>query len=119
MALLDNLPETIYNGVNSLGGTAWDMTLSKRGAATKDAYGATSRAADTDYSGRGFVEDYSDAARAQGGIPISDRKAILLAFSFSVDPAAGDTLTAESVDYTIVSVARDPAEATWVCQVRA
>ena len=118
MALLDSLPETIYNAVNGLGGTTWDMTITKPGAVTKDAYGGTTRAAGTATTGRGFVEDYSDGARAQGGIPISDRKAILLAFSFSVDPAAGDTLTAEGADYTIVSVSRDPAEATWVCQVR-
>jgi len=117
MALLDGLAATIYGAAGNIGGTTWDMTLKKKGAATKDAYGGFTQTT-TDYTGRGFLEEYSDLARVAGGVPHTDRKAVLFASSFTVEPEAGDLLTAESTDFEIVSVSRDPAAATWTLQVR-
>jgi hypothetical protein len=117
MALLDEIAGLVYSAANGVGGTTWDITLKKRGAATVDAYGGYTQAT-TDTTGRGFIEDYTATARQMGGIPITDRKVTLFAASLSADPAVGDTVTAEGADYEIITVQRDPAAATWVCQAR-
>lgn len=119
MALIDQISAIVYAAANNVGGTTWDVTLKKKGAATADGNGGYTQST-TSYSGRGFIEEYSDAARALGGIPLTDRKAILFDASFTagIDPEAGDVLTAEATDYEIVKVSRDPAEATWTCQIR-
>lgn len=119
MALLDGLPDLIYNAVNGIGGTSWDMSLKKKAAAVRDQYGGFSQATTT-YTCRGLVEDYSEVARQSGGINMTDRKVTLFDSSFSsdVEPAVGDLITAEGTDREIVSVSRDPAGATWTLQVR-
>lgn len=117
MALLDEIAGLVYNAANGVGGTTWDITIKKAGAASVDAYGAYTQSTSST-TGRGFIEDYTAAARQMGGIPITDRKITLFAASLSVTPEVGDTLTAESADYQIISIERDPAAATWVCQAR-
>lgn len=119
MALLDDIADIVYNSVNSVGGTTWDMTITVKGEATKDAYGVTTQST-TSYTGRGFLDDYSDAQRLAGGFPLTDRRITLFDSSFTagIDPAPGDLITAESTDYEIVSIKRDPAEATWECRAR-
>jgi hypothetical protein len=118
MALLDNVASLVYSAANGIGGTTWDITLKKAGSATVDAYGGTTPGATTDATGRGFIEDYTATARQMGGIPITDRKITIFAASMSASPEVGDTVTAESADYQIITVQRDPAAATWVCQAR-
>lgn len=118
MALLDEIAGTVYSAANGIGGTTWDITLKKLGAATVDAYGGTTPGATSDSTCRGFIEDYTTTARQMGGIPLTDRKITLFTASMSADPAVGDTLTAEGTDYEIITVQRDPAAATWVCQAR-
>jgi hypothetical protein len=119
MALMDEIADIVYNAVNPIGGDNWDITLKVKAAATKDAYGVTTQST-TSYTGRGFLEDYSDAQRLAGGFPSTDRKIILFDSSFTagIDPAAGDIITAESTDYEIITIKRDPAEATWECRAR-
>ncbi len=117
MAVLDGLPLIIYNAAQGLGGTAWDVTLTKAGAITKTATGGFTTA-ETEYTGRGFLEEYSDLARQQGGFGLTDRKITLFAYSFSADPAVGDVLTVESTDYEIVTAQRDPSESIWICRAR-
>jgi hypothetical protein len=34
MAILDNISGIVYAAVNNVGGTTWDVTLKKKGAAT-------------------------------------------------------------------------------------
>lgn len=118
MALLDNVAGIVYSAANGVGGTTWDITLKKASAATVDAYGGTAPGSTTDTAGRGFIEDYTATARQMGGIPIADRKITIFAASMSATPEVGDTVTAESSDYQIITVQRDPAAATWVCQAR-
>lgn len=119
MALMDEIADIVYNAVNPIGGDNWDVTLKVKAAATKDAYGVTTQST-TSYTGRGFLEDYSDAQRLAGGFPSTDRKIILFDSSFTagIDPAPGDLITAESTDYEIITIKRDPAEATWECRAR-
>ena len=119
MALLDQIADLVYAAASPVGGTTWDVTVKQKGAATVDAYGGFT-ASTTDYTGRGFLEDYTDAARQMGGIALTDRKALLFTPSFTAGlvPAAGDMLTVESSTYEVISVARDPAAATWTLQVR-
>jgi hypothetical protein len=118
-AILDQVAAIVYAAAGNLGGTTWDVTVKQKGAATVDAYGGFT-ASSTDYTGRGFLEDYTDAARQMGGIPLTDRKALLFTSSFTsgLVPAAGDMLTVEGSTLEIISVKRDPASATWALQVR-
>ena len=119
MALMDEIADIVYNAVNPIGGDNWDITLKVKAAATKDAYGVTTQGT-TSYTGRGFLEDYSDAQRLAGGVPSTDRQFILFDSSLTavLDPAAGDIITADSTDYEIITIKRDPAEATWECRAR-
>lgn len=66
------------------------------------------------------VSDYR-AGQIDGTlIQTGDRKVLLIAESGSASlaPAAGDRLAVEGATYFVVSVGRDPAAATYACQVR-
>lgn len=63
-----------------------------------------------------YTEDQMDGTTVQRG----DRKALILGGSLpdNVDPEPNDRLTAEDQEWQIVHVTRDPAAATFTCQVR-
>jgi len=66
------------------------------------------------------VSDYR-AGQIDGTlIQKGDRKVLLIAESGSAAlvPSSGDRITVEGATYFIVSVGRDPAVATYPCQVR-
>jgi hypothetical protein len=80
--------------------------------------------ADTPYTGRGFLEDFTPREFAESAlIQAGDRKALVVIESFSPvlprDPLADDLLTAEGHTYRVRRVLnRDPAAATYTLQVR-
>lgn len=74
-----------------------------------------------DYPCRGVLEDYTERQIDGDIVRVGDRRVLLLGASISggaVVPKPTDRITIESVEYTIARVERDPAAATYVCQVR-
>jgi len=69
-------------------------------------------------TGRGFTEDYSEGQIDGDTVKVGDRKVVILGASVSLIPAPGMTVTIEGVAYRIERVKRDPAAATYTCQVR-
>lgn len=74
----------------------------------------------TSHNGRGVIQDYTDEQKKNTLILKEDRLALLLSGTFTsgVKPEAGDEITIEEKTYSVVAVARDPAGATYLCQVR-
>lgn len=97
------------------------VTLEKITGGTRSSSNPTSRTqSTTTYTGRGFVDDY-ETKHIDGTIVLQgDRKVIIFGASLpsSVVPKPGDRTTIESETKTIVNVIRDPAGATYECQVR-
>jgi len=128
MGILDRLPAIVNGALGSL--VFRDGVLKVPGTATSDGQGGWTPGTPVSKACKVLVEDYSDARRltsligAGGGAPIGisqgDRKIIVLADSVEdgVVPSTGHTITAEGRDWQIVSVARDPAAATYECQGR-
>lgn len=74
-----------------------------------------------DYAARGFIEDYKDKDIDGTLIRTTDRKITLLGATIasSAVPEPQDTVTIEGKTFYIIKVLRDPAAATYNCQVRA
>jgi len=73
------------------------------------------------YSCKGVISDYADSQVTGTVIQKGDRRVLLLGGSLplSVVPDTGDFIEIEGSKFTIVLVSRDPAAATYSCQVRA
>lgn len=76
-----------------------------------------------DYACRGLIEDYKAGAVDGTQIQFGDRKVLILGKTINAGntaPKPGDRVTIEGRTYTIVpkGVGRDPAAATYSCQVR-
>lgn len=97
-------------------------TLIKVTATTRDPSNLSSgtHPVQTSHSARGFVEDYKDGKIDGTIIRRGDRKVTL--FAATINPAAvptpNDQVTIEGRTYIVVAVTRDPAGATFACQVR-
>lgn len=70
------------------------------------------------HAGRGIISDYETKFRANDLIKEGDREVMILGASIDIVPAPGDRVTIEGGTYDIVSVSRDPAAATYLCQSR-
>lgn len=74
------------------------------------------------HSCKGYLAEYDDNLLEATTIRKGDRMAVLLADSFSdqtvLPPIAGDSLTADSIAYEVISVERDASAAEYVCQLR-
>lgn len=117
MSLLDALPGVFAAALTPL---FRDGVLKVPGVAISDGQGGWTPGAPVPKACKVLVEDYSDYRRQAVGIPANDRKIIVLANSIAdgAVPAAGYTITAEGRDWSVVSVARDPAAATYELQAR-
>jgi hypothetical protein len=74
----------------------------------------------TSYNARGFISDYTDREVDGTLVVTGDRKVCILGASISSSkiPQGNDKVTVEGYTYKIVRVKRDPAAATYTCQVR-
>jgi hypothetical protein len=72
------------------------------------------------YTAKGLVADFALSQFDGVTIQRGDRKVLYLGASLpsGVVPSIGDHAIAEGVESEIVAVQRDPASATYVCQVR-
>lgn len=70
--------------------------------------------------GRGVITDYNDSQVNGTLIKKGDRQVLLIANTFPGKPVPlpDDKVTIENLTYNIVAVKRDPAAATYRCQVR-
>lgn len=74
---------------------------------------------DTSYATKGFYDDYREGVVDGTLVKDGDRKALLLAEPLGgVRPEVGDKITIEGETRLVVRVNRDPAAATYTCQVR-
>jgi hypothetical protein len=68
----------------------------------------------------GIIDVYTERQVGFGLAEIGDKKALILAKPLGdTVPKPGDSLTAEGTTYRVVRVERDPAIATYTCQIRA
>ena len=92
------------------------VTPGTRGASLIDGTNPTTQ----DIQGRGFIDDYGDNDIDGTLIQAGDRRVLIITNSFPGQPTPknGDRITIENATYNIVAVKRDPAAATYTCQVR-
>lgn len=108
----------------ALGNLVFDLTLTKveTGTRTPGALTGGTNPTETGHTVKGFVDEYKDYQIDGTLIQRGDRKVVILGGSLSsgVIPEPGDKITAEGQTRTIVEdgVKRDPAGATYTCQVR-
>lgn len=69
---------------------------------------------------KGFVDNYRETQVDGTRVQVGDRKVVLLGDTIAggVAPKPNDEVTIESTTFRIVNVTRDPAGATYECQVR-
>lgn len=108
---------------SALGPELLAATLHKQSAGTRTPGSLTggNNPTEVDYSARGIIEDYDDD-RIDGTVILQgDRRILLLGSTIASSqvPSQGDAITIEGTRYEIVGpVKRDPAAASYVCQVR-
>jgi len=115
MSVLNDMPGLI-NG--ALGAIAEDITLTQSDGLVADGQGGWTQGTTTDYAGKGFIEDYTDKERLEGGVPETDRKILLLADSVNTEPSPQDRITVRGQTYQVIMGKTDPAQAVYVLQVR-
>jgi len=69
---------------------------------------------------KGFIDDYAERQIAETIVQTGDRRIILLGASIQggAVPTPGDRIMIEGDSYQVIRVMRDPAAATYTCQVR-
>ena len=74
----------------------------------------------SDHSGQGILGDYDDFQIQGTNVERGDRRVTIIARSLSplTTPSPGDRVEIEGTSYNVVAVKRDPAAATFTCQVR-
>ncbi|MHA1859155.1 MAG: hypothetical protein ACTSUU_06890 [Candidatus Thorarchaeota archaeon] len=103
---------------NALGPLVFSLTLTKSEPSTRTDVTDGRTNVETSYIGRGFIDDYRDS-RIDGTIILTgDRVVTILGASISIVPEPEDTVNIEGQNWKIIKVARDPAGATYECQVR-
>lgn len=115
MSILDDLPDVIAEALDDVFRAG---VLLVPGDKVSDGQGGFRPGPPVEHPCRVLVDDYSDFRRSSLGIPANDRKIIILAASAPVSPAVGHAVRAEGRDWSIISLSRDPAAATWECQGR-
>jgi hypothetical protein len=72
------------------------------------------------YQARGWIDAWRDDDFTDGFlVQRSDLKIVVVAGSIDILPAAGDRITVQDQNLTVISVAGDPAGATYTVQARA
>lgn len=105
--------------VNSaLGSMLFPATLIKVRSSTRSGVTGGLSEVRTKYLTKGFLSSYRDNLIDGTRILTGDRKAVLLGQPLANAPAPGDTIILEGRDWSVIAVTRDPAGATYSCQVR-
>lgn len=106
---------------SQLGPQVLPATLHVRGPSSRNPLdlSAGNTSADVDHACRGFTEIRSSARMAEGVVREGGRVVTILGGTLpaGVEPKSDHGVTIEGIRYRIVEVVRDPAAATYVCQV--
>lgn len=124
--ILSSLPSIIGNATKSI---RYAITLSKKViSADPDTPWISDSSVTTDHACEGLVVDYNARMFDGKTIMAGDRQVIIFATTLVALPTSpvtpapipepGDTVTAQGGKYTVITVQRDPASATYTCQVR-
>lgn len=118
MGVLDRLPAIVNGALGSL--VFSDGVLKVPADAESDGQGGFIPGTPVSKTCKVLVDDFSDYRRQALGVPANDRKIIVLAASIEdgAVPAPGYIVTAQGRDWSVVSVVRDPAAATYELQAR-
>lgn len=95
---------SLVRPVSAAGSNAWD----------------TGTVTETTYACRGMVSDYTEFQINGKNIQVGDRKILIIANTLAtgIVPVPDDHIVAQGETYLIIQVVRDPATATYLCQVR-
>ena len=103
----------------AMGSLVFDIVLIKRRDSERAQNLTGGRdSVETSYSCKGFVDDYKEYQIDGTLVKRGDRKVVILGGSFSQIPEVNDFTVAEDETRKIINVTRDPAGATYECQVR-
>lgn len=95
------------------------LTVRTPGTRTPGALTAGTNPDETAVAGEGFLDSYREGQIDGTRIQTGDRKVLIIAGTIGTNvPKPSDRITIESQTYSVVRVDRDPAEATYTCQVR-
>lgn len=96
------------------------LTKITQGSRTTGSLTGGANPTSTAHSCKAVLSDYNDYQMSNTVIQTGDRKVLILTNTISggVVPAMGDKITIEGATYNIIRAKRDPAAATYECQVR-
>lgn len=104
---------------NAMGPLLFPLKLTKVVGSTRAELTGGVNSREVTYRGRGFIDDYKDDRIDGTIIKAGDRLVTILGASIKAIPEANDRVFIEGKWWTIVGpVKRDPAGATYECQVR-
>ena len=104
----------------ALGPLTFPLTLEKIRPSTRgDLTGGVNSITDA-FTGKGFIDSYKDSLIDGTLVKVGDRVITIFGSTISAIPEPNDMITIEDRKWTIVKdgVKRDPAGATYECQVR-
>ena len=102
----------------ALGPLTFPLTLVKIKTSTRGDVTGGVNSIETPYNGKGFIDDYRDSRIDGTIVKVGDRVVTILGATIPVEPEPNDEVTIEGRKWRIIRVARDPAGATYDCQVR-
>lgn len=117
----DIFGEDIAGQINKeLGPLVFPVILTKSSAFRNTTDSTDQSVVTVDHAGKGFVADYEDRFVDGTIIQRGDKQVIILGASLpsGIIPKPNDKTTIESEVKVIINVERDPAGATYTCQVR-
>lgn len=106
---------------DALGKHLVDLTLTSWTPGTRTSTARTSgtNPTSTTATGKGIIEDYDSNQIDGTRVHVGDRKILILGKSIDpLVPKPNDQITIEGSTYRVMRVKRDPAAATYSCQVR-
>jgi len=117
------MPDILKAGIarqvrQALGGLLFPVVLIRVKSGVRGDTTAGINPISTEYPAKGFLSSYRVSQIDGTLIQVHDRKAIILGDSIPVAPLPGDRIRVEGRDWTVITVTRDPAGATYSCQVR-
>ena len=117
------MPDILKAGIakkvhQALGGLLFPMVLIKVRQGNRGEATSGPNPVSTEYSVKGFLSHYKVSQIDGTLVQVNDRKALLLGESVPVAPSPGDLIRAEGKTWKVITVTRDPAGATYSCQVR-
>lgn len=115
-----SLAKTLHSAMKNT--VAYDVDLIRVTEVADGSGGFTTTEATV--AGKGFEAEYSDFHRANGKIPVGDRRVFIFQQSMldsaaaTIDPAKHDKVSYRGITSTIINVSKDPANALWDLQTR-